>query len=492
MVSSAYQKAGAAIEEATTELLARRATRDLVGIEWAKLPEASPLRPPVRKTLPGIIDRARATAWTSVGSYNGRLNRLFAAYERALGAPIVTDAQMADALRRLEDASVAMRSRPPIGRYADRRKVAKFLVDDFVDQPALGLDRSQRSRFRKELRRGLDKLDDVAVPEPVAQPRATSSVKQFARDFAEDLETAAKFDDTTKEGLDARSRIRNRLRQRLAEYGMQTKTDYPMYASAFDDYKKKPGFHLQPVHSYRVEMHNEPASLRGYMDPRTAVIKVHPEVWENAQRAMRRVGQNPRAFTQGLRLSEPGKNWYYNEIANDTRTFFHEEIHGTSAMLNNAYDKIGIGIEEATTETAARRVTRDFFGIKPQELHFRSGLRPPSKRSLGYWDCTGSYPQRVRRLFAAYERALGTPIRTEAQWLSMVDEIEEASINMRTRPAIGEGSRRSYKPSDIVDDFVEQPALKLNKAQRAKLRKDLLNNALDSYDDDFEFGIIEE
>ncbi len=54
------------------------------------------------------------------------------------------------------------------------------------------------------------------------------------------------------------------------------------------------------------------------------------------------------------------------------RNLVHEELHGASRCMPTAYQGVGIGIEEAATETLARKRTR---------TRWRSVCRSTSRRS---------------------------------------------------------------------------------------------------------------
>jgi hypothetical protein len=70
--STSYQGVGVGMEEALTELIARRATRDFLGVKFdPRRPGSAPLEPPVR------ITSAEKTYKGGNGSYNGYIRGLF-------------------------------------------------------------------------------------------------------------------------------------------------------------------------------------------------------------------------------------------------------------------------------------------------------------------------------------------------------------------------------------------------------------------------------
>lgn len=152
-------------------------------------------------------------------------------------------------------------------------------------------------------------------------------------------------------------------------------------------------------------------------------IEVRQDVYRHAVEGMR-------AAAQGLALAR--------EQIEGIRTFVHEEIHGTSRIKPVAYQRHGVGIEEALTELTARRVLARALRLDPDRVPTNHPLASPlpyPDSDSYYHGRTGSYDRYIERLSTHVANATIpaglAPAEALARRTAIPSKIEEAVKAMR-------------------------------------------------------------
>lgn len=132
------------------------------------------------------------------------------------------------------------------------------------------------------------------------------------------------------------------------------------------------------------------------------------------------------------------------------RVLLHEEAHGCSKAVPSAYQKAGVGIEEAGTEIIARKATRELLGFSDHAAAFSlptktAILNPTSPRGARSYKYEGGhfcYREYIEGLFTAVAKHTGDA--------DIHQRVEDAFLATR---AWGRGE--VYRtPEDQVGDFV--------------------------------------
>jgi hypothetical protein len=153
---------------------------------------------------------------------------------------------------------------------------------------------------------------------------------------------------------------------------------------------------------------------------------------------------------------------------NGVRTLLHETIHGASAIRANAYSGFGIGIEEATTEIAARKVARELFGFT-QNVGVDTAFGLPQvssvKEGAVFFRSMG---------FGAYDEFITPLFKSVAQYIpkeELATRIEEAAL--WTKQAVAKLPPYAHWSKDRhVGEFVR--GLRLPEEDAKKLAKELM------------------
>ncbi len=145
----------------------------------------------------------------------------------------------------------------------------------------------------------------------------------------------------------------------------------------------------------------------------------------------------------------------------DLRTFFHEEAHGFSPFTSASAHQLGaLGLEEALTETLARKAVRQLYG-NPTKLAPGSSIAPPSHDGTKWHGNGTAYPRYLARLCELTEAA-GVP---RAQ---VVGVLEDAAQGFRHT---GQGTTT---PAEHAERFVAN--LPISPSARTALAKTIVQD----------------
>ena len=297
-------------------------------------------------------------------------------------------------------------------------------------------------------------------PKPKGILMSDAERKQYAEAMKRDHEilNRKRGDAATQE------RVRNRLREQVESYGMTAHdVNYADGKKYTRNGRMKAG--TGACHTWGGEIQIS-SSKRG------------ANTWDRATRAYERVAANPQtAKLADMPLSELASLGRAErlEVARfrsdvyGSKAVIHEAVHGTMPSVPGTYRGFGVGLEEATTEIPARRITRDWLGL-PTHNNIRDTTA--LRKVAGKWTREGSYGGYLANLARSYETALGATIKTDAEAAALWGRLEEASFTFRSKKI---GTPLYQNSTDALMGFVNQPALGLNAEQQSKMILDLAN-----------------
>jgi SPP1 gp7 family putative phage head morphogenesis protein len=168
-----------------------------------------------------------------------------------------------------------------------------------------------------------------------------------------------------------------------------------------------------------------------------------------------------------LRRYARGERSY--ESVSAMKTLVHESLHGTSPITSNAYQGVGVLIEEVTTEVAARKVVRE---MHPNYANESRNARP-EHFSIKDDEQYGSYQEHIDEVIKAVDVALGDGYFTSRGGREAVlpDLLERASFRFKQGSdthADADAMRRAFV--DVVLEVAEIA----DPAESARVRSELI------------------
>jgi hypothetical protein len=170
-----------------------------------------------------------------------------------------------------------------------------------------------------------------------------------------------------------------------------------------------------------------------------------------------------------------GEAYHAENALSSVRVFLHEELHGCSRMKVKYWSPTSTGIEEASTEILARKMTREFAGprgpgakggqIFPEPIFVTRRDLPPLRRGgtdfvkiPRHTAGAGSYNEYIEGVYAAVGHVTGTE--------NIQARIEAALF--ATRSTSAPGGRQWQTGRDQIEAFVDNLGIRLN-VQRNRL-----------------------